>query len=237
MLLLFLCQLCAIRCLAQEKKPPLEMPDFKRCFEVMRNNCIIDDRHNDSLFLVKDHDEWIRFFYHRLEGNHRLYDSDAEIMRRITDYFAQDSSLIPTDAYLSLFLEFYEGYMARQLNDPFLLETFCGILEKAEAKLPDSLNYVNMVHFWRYDSYAQMANLGGDVGYLKRAYAHWKFLVSDESSKYPYYRYTYPRAFSSYPARCGLSLGSRRWLNTRATTTSWTNSLPVPTSTSGCRLG
>ncbi len=85
------------------------------------------------------------------------------------------------------------------MDDPFMLETFCGILEKAESRLPDSLNYTNMLHFWRYDSYAQMANLGGDVNYLKRAYSHWKFLISDESAKYPYYKYTYPRALLFLP--------------------------------------
>ena len=198
-IIVFLCQLCALTCLAQEKRLQVDMPDFKHCFDVMRNNRVINDRHNDSLYLVKNHDEWIKFFHHRMEENHRLYDSDAEIMQRITDYFAQDITLIPTEAYLSLFHEFYEGYMARQLRDPFMLEIVCGILERVEDKLPDSLNYANMVHFWRYDSYAQMANLGGDAGYLKKAYSHWKFLISEESSKYPYYKYTYPRALLFLP--------------------------------------
>ena len=198
-IMIFLCLLHALTCPAQVKKAQVEMPDFKHCFEAMRNNQVINNRHNDSLYLVKNHDEWIKLFHHRMEVNHQLYDVDAEIMHGITDYFAQDSTLIPTEAYLSLFHEFYEGYMARQLHDPFMLETICGILERVEAKLPDSLNYVNMVHFWRYDSYAQMANLGGDAGYLKKAYSHWKFLISDESSKYPYYKYTYPRALLFLP--------------------------------------
>ncbi len=97
-----ICLLGSLPSLAQEKKQ-VEMPDFKHCFEVMRNSRVIYDRHNDSIFSVKNHDEWVKFFYHRVEENRRLYDTDAEIMRRIEEYFAQDSTSIPLEAYTSLF--------------------------------------------------------------------------------------------------------------------------------------
>lgn len=171
-----------------------DMPDFKEYFRILRDNRVLYNSYNDSIFLIHDHNKWIDFFRRRSRAYHRLYDWDAAIINNISSYFQQNSDSIQAEAYLKLFDE-YRNYVVERMYDPFLNHTFSGILQKGIPLLPDSLNYSNIIHLWRLSSYLQMFNLGGNEAFLKRAYTHWKFLMSDEAKKYPYYDYAYSRAF------------------------------------------
>lgn len=50
------------------------------------------NKYNDSIFLIKDHAEWVNFFRHRALKNHRIYLANQEIINSIDNYFDQDTA-------------------------------------------------------------------------------------------------------------------------------------------------
>lgn len=64
-----------------------ERPDFKLCFDILRKNRAIYNKYNDSIFLIKDHAEWVNFFRHRALKNHRIYLANQGIINSIDNYF------------------------------------------------------------------------------------------------------------------------------------------------------
>ncbi len=195
--LLFIISTWAYPCRAQDYAQ--QMPDFKRCFEVLRKNRIIYNRQNDSIFLIKDHNKWVNYFWQRSIINHHLYDADKVAVTTIKDYFNQPLDSIPREAYLDFFNAFNQEYVTRAMSDPFMVFSFSGILQKGLRLMPDSLNYSNMIHLWQLASYLQMWNLGGNEQYIKEAYKHGLQLMSDSAKSLPYYEYAYPRALLLMP--------------------------------------
>lgn len=175
----------ASSCMAQDSKET--DLDFNTCFEVLRNNRIKYNQYNDSIFLINNHAQWINFFYRRAIVNHRIYDANKVVIEYMERYFQQEGDSIPKDVYLGFFKEMKDDYMLNAKSDPFITYSICSMLQKANRNMPDSLKCTNILRLWRLYSYIQMWNLGGNVGYLKRAYQHGKALFSDDAKKYPFY--------------------------------------------------
>ncbi len=161
-------------------------PDFKRCFDVLTRNRETYNQYNDSIFLIKEHDQWVNFFRHRALKNHQIYTSNKEVIRTIEDYFGQDRKLIPVEAYK----EFYrcvETYFYYGSSDPFLTLKFCKMLDEYAKDVADSLNFSNVLNAWEAVSYSSIYNLGNDTTALEKSYQCFKRTLNDRNKAYPNY--------------------------------------------------
>ena len=182
-------------------------PDFKLCFEILIKNRDVYNQYNDSIFLIKDHDNWVNFFRRRAIKNQQIYTSNKEALRTITDYFGQDNSKIPLKAYNRLMDAFYYTYIPSRKSDPFTRLTICRILEKYARYVPDSLNYSNYINLWLGTIYSEMWSLGKDINYLKTSYEYEKKVLSDEAKKYPFHLRTKAIALCNITGSAWLSNG------------------------------
>lgn len=171
-------------CMAQDTKET--DLDFNTCFEVLRNNRIKYNQYNDSILLIKNHAQWVNFFYRRAIVNHRIYDANKVVLDYMERYFQNEADSIADNVYFDFFNKLNNEYMLNAKSDPFITYSLCNMLQKASRNMPDSIKPTNIIHLWRLYSYVQMWNLGGDTEYLRRAYKHGMAILSDEAGKYPY---------------------------------------------------
>ena len=172
--------------------------DLIQSFTLLKNNRETNKIYNDSLFMIKDYDEWASFLKRRVVKNRQMFQENKQLVDQIESYL-HGSDIISVDEYLEFFDVFYHRFALREINDPFTLQTACQILEKGAKDLPDSLNCINAVSAWKLYNYLQMWNLGGDVEYLKKAYACGQFVFSDEAKKYPHYDYALSQVLRYMP--------------------------------------
>ena len=52
---------------------PLDTIDFKLCFDILAKNRQTYNRYNDSISLIKEHDQWVNYFRRRAIKNHQIY--------------------------------------------------------------------------------------------------------------------------------------------------------------------
>ena len=200
-----LLSMMSFTCRAQKLKVIDTVPDFKRCFEILAKNRDIYNACNDSIFLIKGHDQWVNFFRRRALRNHQLFASNKEAICTITDYFnQQDSTLYPKNAESELLRAFRQNYLIKGKGDPFLGLEICRILDNYSKSVPDSLSFSVLVNSWMASYYFQIWNLGRDTLALKKAYECEKILVSDELSHFPYY--------NAYKLYALASLSKTNWL-------------------------
>lgn len=181
--------------------------DFKLCFDILAKNRKAYNRNNDSIFLIKEHDKWVNYFRRRAIKNHQIYATNQEIMRGIRDFLTKHGDSIPEEIYLDFCHSIEQGYVRKNLYDPFLLVRMSRILEKGGGYLPDSVKYTNVFNLWRLYSYEQMWNLGGDIRYLKKAYQAGKAILSEDAKRYPYYDFALAGALEYMPSTLWLAFG------------------------------
>ena len=171
-------------CAAKAQNKGDYVPDFKQCFKVLTDNRFIYNKYNDSIFIIKDKDEWVSFFKRRAIKNHELFEENKQTINSIKDYFKQEAKKIPSQAYSDL--EVCLGdYIYSGLNDPFLTIEFANILEDYnEREAPDSLNSSNLVNIWMALSYVSIFNLGKDTLALSKAYHYFKKNLNEENKAY-----------------------------------------------------
>lgn len=181
--------------------------DFKLCFDILAKNRKAYNRYNDSIFMIKEHDQWVNYFRRRAIKNHQIYTANQEIMRGIRDFFKKHGDSIPEEVYLDFCHSIEKGYVSKNLYDPFVLVRMSNILEKGGEYLPDSIKYTNVFNLWRLYSYEQMWNLGGDIKYLKKAYQAGKAILSEEAKRYPHYDFALAGALEFMPNTIWLAFG------------------------------
>ena len=163
-----------------------DFPDFRRCFYVLTQNRITYNRYNDSIFLIKEHDQWVNFFRHRALKNHQIYDSNKEALRTIEDYFSRDNRHISVEAYKELY-DCVSAYFNGYNSDPFLTLKFCKMLDKYAKDAPDSLNCANVTNAWEAVAYSSIYNLGNDTTALEKSYQCFMRTLNERNKAYPNY--------------------------------------------------
>lgn len=182
---LMILALFPVRCEAQQKEDG-GYPDFRRCFDVLTRNRETYNNYNDSIFIIKEHDQWVNFFRHRALKNHQVYISNKEVIRTIEDYFAQDRKFISMEAYK----EFYDcvfTYFYSNSSDPFLTLKFCKMLDEYAKDAPDSLNFSNVLNALEGVSYFSVFNLGNDTAALEKSYQCFMRTLNERNKAYPHY--------------------------------------------------
>ena len=186
---------------------PLDTINFKLCFDILAKNRLTYNSYNDSISLIKEHDQWVNYFRRRAIKNHQIYTANQEIMRGIRDFFKKHGDSIPEEVYLDFCHSIEKGYVSKNLYDPFVLVRMSNILEKGGEYLPDSIKYTNVFNLWRLYSYEQMWNLGGDIKYLKKAYQAGKAILSEDAKRYPHYDFALAGALEFMPNTIWLAFG------------------------------
>lgn len=75
------------------------VPDFRASFNALIANRKTYNQYNDSIFLIKEKDEWVSFFKRRAVKNHELFADNSCIIETIKDYFAKNDA--PKKAYVA----------------------------------------------------------------------------------------------------------------------------------------
>ena len=156
-------------------------PDFKLCFDILRKNRAIYNKYNDSIFLIKDHAEWVNFFRHRALKNHRIYLANQEIINSIDNYFDQDTACRDTTACYEMFDAFYRYYYALDSGDPFINKAVYRVLERYDKLLPEDRSYSYYINRIRSQSNYHTWNMVQDTAYLRRAYECECRMVADST--------------------------------------------------------
>ena len=161
-----------------------EIPDFKRCFDVLIKNRVIYNQYNDSIFLIKGHVAWVNFFRHRAVKNHQIFTSNKQVLKEITDYLSQPYDKIPIQVYIQ-FNDCMEEYFYSQKTDSFIFLEICKLMRKYTQHVPDSLNFSNRINIWEAVAYSNVASLGGDSLSLVKSYHCLKNNLSEQAKSYP----------------------------------------------------
>lgn len=158
-----------------------ERPDFKLCFDILRKNRAIYNKYNDSIFLIKDHAEWVNFFRHRALKNHRIYLANQGIINSIDNYFDQDTACRDTTACYEMFDAFYRYYYALDSGDPFINKAVYRVLERYDKLLPEDRSYSYYINRIQSHSNYHTWNMVQDTTYLRRAYECECRMVADST--------------------------------------------------------
>jgi len=173
-------------CQAQEQPLTDEMPNFEKIFEVLEKNRVTYNQYNDSIFIIKDHDQWVNFFRRRALKNHQLFAANQELLRTVYDYFEKNEGNVPESAYVALY------YGMDKLNndetaDPFIAKRICDILEEhyKTTVVPDSLDYSGFINVLQGVNYFNISRLGKDPAATKKAYDYFVKAASIKNIQYP----------------------------------------------------
>lgn len=162
-------------CHAQKIQTITEYPNFAKSFEILEKNRLTYNRYNDSIFLIKDHDRWVKFFRERSLKNHQLFAANKEILRSIFDYFKANKGHIPEQAYVDLYFGADKLDNDRS-GDPFIAKRICDLLEQhyKEAEVPDSIDFSGWIDVIQGVNYYNISLLGSDSVMAKKAYEYFK---------------------------------------------------------------
>ena len=165
-----------------------EIPDFEKCFRILEQNRRTYNRYNDSIFLIKDHVDWINFFKHRALKNAQLFAVNKKIISSMTDYFKQDKKLIPHEAYRNLCSGLQKLYADGKI-DPFLGNQLCDILLEyyGSGRCPDSKNYAGLVDVFKGEFLYEIFTLGKDTLVLQQSYYYLKRSIREDRFRSPNY--------------------------------------------------
>lgn len=95
-----------------------QVPDFRSGFKLLESNCLLYRAYNDSVHAKMDETEWVKMMGRRAERFRTMYGENNEIIKSFTDYFQQDRSRIPAEAYDSMFVCIKKAF------DDFILDNF-----------------------------------------------------------------------------------------------------------------
>lgn len=166
-----------------------DFPDFNQYISELEKNRITYNEYNDSVFIIKDHDQWIEYFRRRAAKNHDIYDENKRILYSITHYFSQDEEKINAMAYNSLATSFIR-YAIRSSSDPFLTIDIADFLLKyyESGNCPDSLNQRMLMTILKANSFYSIYNMGRDTTALRQSYELYKSVqYIPGNSNFPYY--------------------------------------------------
>ena len=166
-------------------------PPFRANIDVLLKNRALYNQYNDSIFMIKDHDQWVNFFRRRALKNHQIFAANKVALDNIFGYFKRDT-LYSWD-YHAL-LNAYAYYRQQSGDDPFMTLEFCNVLEQYNQVCPDSLKMSNLTNLWLATAYSLIANLGNDATKHALAVSYLKRILEPKSSKYPEYEWAYPMA-------------------------------------------
>ena len=185
-------------------------PDFMDMFAALHLNILDYNKYNDSIFLIRNHDDWIQFFLRRAERHHEIYNENKKILTSIKEYFDTAHHTVPDSAYHKLF----DAYMLFsqqdvQTTDAFLSEDICNILEPyyLSGRCPDSLNYIRRIRLWQGTANWQFYSLTNDTSYAKATYDCNKFIYEDKHTAYP--------QFDATDFICTCNLLHQQWVGMR----------------------
>ncbi len=154
------------------------LPPFRESFQALAKNRQIYNAYNDSIFLIKDHNQWVNFFRRRALKNHQIYAANKVLLGNIFDYFERDTTY--SQAYVLLFESYFHDYRAKAKSDPFMTLKVCKILEGYNEVCPDSMSLSVLVNEWLGQVYLQLYNLGKDTTNLRMSSIYFKKLIAPD---------------------------------------------------------
>lgn len=157
-------------------------------FEVLTQNRHTYNLYNDSIFIIRDRDQWVSFFLRRAQKNQEIYNSNKAILNDITSYFTNDSIEKSPYDYDVLSEELFK-YANNRVNDPFISMHLGKILERyyESGACPPRLNHLPMLYSnLAYQAY-NIYNIGNDSTYMKLSYEYTKRAMNPKLKDLPYY--------------------------------------------------
>lgn len=153
---------------------------------MLKNNLITYNKYSDSIFTIHNRKRWMDFFRRRAQENHRIYLANKTIINSIKEYFNQEPSKIPAEAYHTLDSCIHDHIYTGNI-DPFLNIELLRILERYNKTAPDSLNFSNLTNVWMAICEANIANLGKDSAATHKSYEYMKRNLDERNKNYPNY--------------------------------------------------
>lgn len=139
---------CTIACMAQPATPAHHY-DFRKWFRTLAQNRVEYNRYNDSIFQIRDHDQWTRFLQVRARKNHEINLSNRLIIDSINHAVTVGEVLNDRSLYSEFIRAFTLEYLRAGKADPFNTLTLCDAMQRYSDHQPDSVRMDNWLHLWR----------------------------------------------------------------------------------------
>lgn len=165
--------------------------NFTRWFTTLAQNRNIYNQYNDSIFLIHDHNRWVKFFYNRAYTNHQLYNSNKLCLDSIRMAIMQPRKKGDLSVYNSFTYALFKKYIPYSRSDPFLMLELCDLIDSLHKELPDSMKYTNYINAWRGGAYYNIWNITGSSEHLKKAYDNFSLCITDDAKRYPAFETNY----------------------------------------------
>ena len=153
---------CTIACMAQPATPAHHY-DFRKWFRTLAQNRVEYNRYNDSIFQIRDHDQWTRFLQVRARKNHEINLSNRLIIDSINHAMTVGEVLNDRSLYSEFIRAFTLDYLRAGKADPFNTLTLCDAMQRYSDHQPDSLRMDNWLHLWRGVAYFHIFSLDNDT--------------------------------------------------------------------------
>lgn len=95
-----------------------QIPDFRSGFKLLETNCLLYRAYNDSVHAKMNEADWVKMMERRAECFRTMYGENNDVIKSFTDYFQQENSKIPAEAYDSMFVCIQKAF------DDFILDNF-----------------------------------------------------------------------------------------------------------------
>ena len=200
---------CTIACMAQPATPAHHY-DFRKWFRTLAQNRVEYNRYNDSIFQIRDHDQWTRFLQVRARKNHEINLSNRLIIDSINHAVTVGEVLNDRSLYSEFIRAFTLEYLRAGKADPFNTLTLCDAMQRYSDHQPDSLRMDNWLHLWRGVAYFHIFSLDNDTTTLRTSYNHFRAVLGKESERFPAYKQC--RVTALY------NLSSFAWFNSKIMT-------------------
>ncbi len=200
---------CTIACMAQPATPAHHY-DFRKWFRTLAQNRVEYNRYNDSIFQIRDHDQWTRFLQVRARKNHEINLSNRLIIDSINHAVTVGEVLNDRSLYSEFIRAFTLDYLRAGKADPFNTLTLCDAMQRYSDHQPDSLRMDNWLHLWRGVAYFHIFSLDNDTTTLRTSYNHFRAVLGKESERFPAYKQC--RVTALY------NLSSFAWFNSKIMT-------------------
>lgn len=178
---------CTIACMAQPATPAHHY-DFRKWFRTLAQNRVEYNRYNDSIFQIRDHDQWTRFLQVRARKNHEINLSNRLIIDSINHAVTVGEVLNDRSLYSEFIGAFTLEYLRAGKADPFNTLTLCDAMQRYSDHQSDSLRMDNWLHMWRGVAYYHIYSLDNDTTTLRKAYNHFKAVLDEDNERFPDYK-------------------------------------------------
>lgn len=178
---------CTIACMAQPATPAHHY-DFRKWFRTLAQNRVEYNRYNDSIFQIRDHDQWTRFLQVRARKNHEINLSNRLIIDSINHAVTVGEVLNDRSLYSEFIRAFTLEYLRAGKTDPFNTLTLCDAMQRYSDHQPDSQRMDNWLHLWRGVAYFHIFSLDNDTTTLRTAYNHFKAVLDEDNERFPDYK-------------------------------------------------